>query len=133
MRRLPPLSKFINPDDMPDLYAVTGVGTCMEPEVPDGTCCVFDKREDPKPGDIVGVIFTPEAAARRQQPGMIKRLVMSPPPAGFEGVFIVEQVNPPRDYTLETRDVLAIHKFVGTAIRGEEGKAYFAMPKREAA
>jgi phage repressor protein C with HTH and peptisase S24 domain len=128
----PPPPKFIHPDGLPDMYALTGVGTCMQPLIQDGACCVFDKREEPQPGDIVGVMFTREAAVRRGQPGVIKRLVMPPPPAGFDGLFIVEQINPPRSYTLPTADVIALHKFVGIAERHGKGTAHFRLPKKEA-
>lgn len=128
-----PLPKFIHPDDMPDLYALTGVGTCMEPFIADGACCVFDKRQEPSPGDIVGLIFTPEAARRRGQPGMLKRLVLAPPPFGFDGPVVVEQVNPPRDYWIPAREVLAVHKFIGIAESVGDGTAAFRMPRKEAA
>ena len=116
---------FIHPDDMPDVYALTGVGTCMEPLLPHGACLVFDKRESPEPGDIVGLIFTPAAAARRGMPGWLKRLTAPPPPEGFDGLIIVEQINPPRTYSVPTTDVLAIHKFIGTATTTGEGQAMF--------
>lgn len=47
---------FMHPDDMPDLHALRGYGTCMEPLVSDGTLLVIDKREEPRPGDVVSVI-----------------------------------------------------------------------------
>lgn len=110
--RIPP-PKFIHPDDMPDRYAITGVGTCMEPLIADGSLVAFDKRQEPQGGDIVALIFTPEAARRRGQPGMIKRLVFALPPAGFDGLIVVEQINPRKTLTIPSTDVLAVHRFIG--------------------
>lgn len=114
---------FIHPDDMPDVYALTGVGTCMLPLLDDGGLLIFDKRLNPQPGDIVGLIFTREAGLRRGQPGSIKRLVMGLPPAGFDGIVVAEQINPHRVYYFPTTDLLAVHKFVGTAESTGDGQA----------
>jgi hypothetical protein len=126
----PQLPKFIHPDDMPDMYALTGVGTCMEPVIPDRSCCVFDKREAPQPGDLVGLIFTEEAAQRRGVPGMIKRLVSG---SADDGLIVVEQIQFNRSYRLPSDDVLAVHKFVGIAQSQGNGTAAFMLPTKEAA
>lgn len=118
---------------MPDRYALTGVGTCMEPIIPDGSCCVFDKRVAPKPGDIVGLFFTEEESRRRRLPGMIKRLVMGMPPAGFDGMIMVEQINLHRTYCIPRNDMLAVHKFLGIAESIDSQTAAFRLPVQEAA
>ncbi len=123
---------FIHPDDMPDVYALTGVGTCMMPLLEDGGLLVFDKRLDPQPGDIVGLIFTREAGLRRGQPGSLKRLVMMLPPSGFEGIVVAEQINPHRVYYFPTTDLLAVHKFVGVAERLPDGRAALRRSTAEA-
>jgi len=87
---------YIHPDDMPEFYALTGVGTCMEPELTDGAAIAFTKKGTPQPRDLVGIIFTETAAQRWGQPGLIKRLILPIPPAGFADVVAVEQLNPPR-------------------------------------
>lgn len=115
----PPLP-FFHPDEMPDVYAITGVGTCMEPEIADGSVVAFTKQVPPKPGDVVSIVFTREAGRRRGLPGLIKRLVIPP---GFEGLVIVEQFNPPRTYTIPTTDILAIHKLIGIAQSAGDGQA----------
>ena len=133
-RRLPSLPKFIHPDDMPDRYALTGVGTCMSPLIDDGACCVFDKTEEPNPGDIVGLIFTHEARERRNMPGWIKRLVTPAPIIkSYDEVFLVEQITPPRTYAVAASEVLAMHKFIGTATSTGTGQAIFNSAGREAA
>ena len=116
---------FIHPDDMPDVYALTGVGTCMEPMFKDGVLLAFDKRQVPVPGDIVGLIFTREAALRRNLPGSIKRLVMGLPPAGFDGLVVAEQINPHRVYYFPTTDVLAVHKCVGRVTKLADGSTVY--------
>lgn len=119
---------FIHPDNMPDLYALTGVGTCMLPLIDDGACVAFDKRLPVKSGDIVCVIFSARAAAAYGAPGLLKRFV-SMPPEGFDGMIVVEQVNPVRRYTIPSTDVLAIHKMIGIAAREGNGKATVRLPK----
>lgn len=109
---------FIHPDDMPDLHALRGHGTCMEPEIADGTLLVIDKREIPEPGDVVSIIFTREAAKRWKLPGLVKKLAFSLPPpeldgSGMVGLIVADQLNPPRRYAIPTSDVLAVYKCVG--------------------
>ncbi len=100
---------FIHPDTMPDQYALTGVGRCMEPLIRDGALVVFDKRQEPRCGDIVGLVLTREAAQRWGVPGLLKRLALALPPsdlpAGCQGMVVVDQINPPRRYALSTADV----------------------------
>lgn len=133
--KAPPV-KFIHPDDMPDQYALTGIGVCMEPVISDRALVVFDKREQPQPGDTVGLIFTPEYGQRFGFPGFIKRLSSALPPRevwdwpGASGLIFVEQLNPPRSYTFLTSDVLAVHKCVGLAEPDGDGKAQW-NPKQE--
>lgn len=108
---------FIHPDEMPQLYALVGKGHCMEPRLHDGADLVFTKQGIPTAGDIVGIVFTKSAAQRWKQPGLVKRLVMALPPAGFAGIVVVEQLQPPRRYFIPTDDVLAVHRCLGVAER----------------
>lgn len=124
---------FIHPDDMPDVYALRGVGTCMEPRVPDGSLVVMDKRQTPAPGDVVSVTFTREAAARWRLPGLLKMLALGLPPMNLVGdavgLIVVDQINPPRRYAIPTTDVLAVHKCLGTAETGSDGTVRFDTRK----
>lgn len=131
-KRLIPQIPFIHPDDMGDRYALTGVGTCMMPLIEDGAILAFDQRERPEEGDLVGVIFTREAGLRQGMPGMVKRLV-SLPFEGFEGLIIVEQINPHRRLIIPSTDVLAVHKMIGTATPKGNGLASIRVKKDEAA
>lgn len=124
---------FIHPDDMPDIHALHGYGDCMEPLICDGAILAFDRRETPQPGDIVSVIFTEEAAERWKLPGLVKRLAMALPPVKLGGkaagdvisLVVVDQLNPPRRYCIPTTDILAVHKYVGTAECNGNGTARF--------
>lgn len=122
---------YVDPEDMPDLYAIKGVGTCMEPLFADRSLLVGDKRETPRPGDTVILHFTREAAARYGIPGWVKRLVLGIPPEGFDGLLIVEQLNPLRQFFIRKRDVAAVHKIVGTATSEGNGIAAFRPAKME--
>jgi hypothetical protein len=119
---------FIHPDDMPDLYAITGYGTCMVPLYHDGDLLVGDKREKPELGDVVFVHFTREAAPRYGFPGWIKRLIHIWPVEGEETLFTLEQINPRRRYIVPAGDITGIHKVVGTATSTGEGTADFRLP-----
>lgn len=124
---------FIHPDAMPDHYALIVVGQCMTPLIAAGTLLVFDKRQRPCPGDIVGLVFTREAAKRWDCPGLVKRLALALPDLlDTEGLVVVDQINPPRRYCIPTGDVLAVHKVVGTAESDGVGKAKWRPSKAEA-
>jgi hypothetical protein len=97
----------------------------MEPLFADGSLLVGDKREAPAIGDAVILHFKREHAARYGVPGMIKRLTMALPPVGFDGLIIVEQLNPPRQYAFPTAHVAAVHKIIGTAEHDSPGIARF--------
>ena len=126
---------FIHPDEMPDQYALRGVGDCMAPLFQDGTLFVCDKRREPVPGDIVSLVFTKEAARRAGVPGLVKKLAMALPPWNLAGdalgLVIVDQLNPPRRYSLPTSDVLAVHKVIGIAESDDEGRAKFRPSQPE--
>jgi hypothetical protein len=107
----------------------------MAPLIADGTLVVFDKHPEPRPGDIVGLVLTREAAKRWGVPGLLKRLALALPPTdlrGFQGLVVVDQINPPRRYCIPTADVLAVHKAIGTAESDGAGQAWFLPTKVEA-
>lgn len=120
---------FIHPDDMPDLYALPGYGTCMMPVIRDGALVVCDKRQQPEPGDSVVVHFTRDYARRQGVPGAIKRLKMALPPpeicAVGNALIVVEQINPRRTFTFYAADVLAVHKVVGIGEATSPGSAQY--------
>ena len=126
---------FIHPDDMPDQYALKGVGDCMAPLLADGGLIACDKRRELVPGDIVCLIFTQDAAQKWGVPGLIKKLAMALPPWNLAsdaiGLVVVDQLNPPRRYCIPTTDLLAAHKVIGIAESGGEGWAKFRPSQPE--
>lgn len=119
---------FIHPGDMPDLHALHGYGTCMEPLIADGALLVIDKREEPRPGDVVSLIFTQEAARQWRLPGLVKKLAFALPPRELPremGAVVVDQINPPRRYVIPLSDLLAVFKCVGTATSNADGTARY--------
>ncbi len=125
-----------DPNELPELYAATGRGTCLEPEFQDGDCVAFSKSVQPKSGDIVSIWFRPGVKPPGEPQQWLKRLLVEPPPgmlfpfaptsgSEFVPVIIVEQLNPPRSFTIRCTDILAIHKCIGKAEPGGNGKARF--------
>ncbi len=111
--------------DWPRWFAMRCHGTCLEPVIPDGSSCMFDKEARYQAGDYVviwalqtnGFIFP-----------FVKRLVMNVAPwARFPHVpvseddvipaVIFETLNPPKHFRADARTVYGIQKCVGYAPR----------------
>ena len=126
---------FIHPDDMPNQYALKGVGDCMVPVLQDGELMVCDKRREPVPGDTVALIFTREVARKWGVSGLVKKLAMALPPWDLAGdacgLIVVDQLNPPRRYVIPTTDVLAVHMVIGIAESAGDGRATFRPSQAE--
>ena len=121
-----------DPAEFSDLYAAIGYGTCMEPELRNGDCFVFQKSASVSPGDIVGVWWKPEHVSPGRPQQWLKRLVMGGPPdmeypclrrGELEFVIVVEQLNPPRLFQIKCSQILALHRCIGVAERDAEGRA----------
>ena len=121
--------QIIDPADMPDQYAVPGYGRCMSPVFNDGDLLVCDKNQKPEAGDEVIVHFRREYAQLYGVPGWVKRLGTAPPSIGTEGLIIVDQLSPPRRFTVPSCHISAIHKIVGTAESCGSGTARFRPRK----
>jgi phage repressor protein C with HTH and peptisase S24 domain len=89
-------------ESLPPLYAILADGSCLAPVLDDGDRIVCDTRHKPQAGDYVVIWFRPGSPAGRE--AWVKLLV-----AEDNDFFIVEQFNPPRQYRLNRRDVLAMH------------------------
>lgn len=107
-----------DPTLAPELYAVVVVGNCMAPALSDGTTILVHKTMQCRRGDLV--VVYPTKAAQRAGPlaGIVKRLVLSPPPAfvpGSEvvGCLVLAQDNPPRQHVIAIDRVQAVHKVIG--------------------
>lgn len=131
------------PEECPDVYASIARGNCLEPVYQDGTCLVFSKTEKPKPGDFVGLWLRQDEVGLDRPARRVKRLVLALPDiklpcrlhpgSEVEPLVVVEQLNPPRTYSIGISHVLAIHKVIGTATENGDGTARFvpAEPQLE--
>lgn len=126
---------YIDPATVPDIYAAKGVGTCLEPVIADGTMLVFDRREEAKPGDFVGIWLRPEKVRPGEPQQIVKRLVSALPPiplpyvadlsSNAVPIVVVEMLNPRRTMWLKATDILAVHRRVGVAEVTPDGGARF--------
>lgn len=122
------------PDEMPDVYASTWQGDCLEPTFADGACLVFSKLEAPENGDFVGIWLHPDATAPGELLRRVKRLVTGAPPgmsfplafapgSTLEPIVQLEQFNPPKLFQVRGSHVLAMHKVIGEAVPLGDGTA----------
>src|SRR5665213_4381952 len=111
-----PVRDFIDdPSVLPDQYAMYVNGTCLEPEILNGTCVLIDKAQAYRPGDLVPIYRRREATPPGQFQSQLKRLVMMPPhwvrfpyrehPQGeIASLVIVEMINPRRQLAFRCGD-----------------------------
>ena len=71
---------ILEPSQLPDRYGMIVKGVCLEPEIADGSCLLFDKTASYKPGDLVILWRRPELVKPGQPQSIVKRLYMAPPP-----------------------------------------------------
>jgi hypothetical protein len=112
-------------------------GTCLEPHIPNGTAVVCDKNEKVNSGDFVILFFRSERVAPGAHAALCKRLVLGLPPfvklpwhdkpGSDDPVIIVAMLNPPQHISYRWRDLLAIHKVLGTV---PEDAVYDAKERR---
>jgi hypothetical protein len=115
----------IDPATLPEIYAMTVTGDCMEPAIRHGSRARFSTTETYKAGDIVCLWFTPSGAEKMGVPRALKRLrlALAPWVKGFPykenpasevaAVAVFESDNPRRTYSLRCSEIAAIHKFIG--------------------
>jgi len=119
-----PTPDFIDPSELPDRYAMIVQGVCLEPEIKDGDCLMFDKTVPYKAGDLVILFKRPERVQPGRLPAIVKRLVMAPPPwvkfphvehpnSDVHALLIAEQFNPKGSFAIPCADLLAVHKCLG--------------------
>lgn len=128
----------------PEWYAMHVEGNCCLPEIPSGCHVMCTTTQAPGNGDFVAIHFTPEAAARYGFEAWVKRLVyMIGCRSTGEGLraarggnvrpcVIVEQLNPPRRYTVLCSDIRAVH-FCGGPVPAERVVRNPKAEKRRAA
>jgi hypothetical protein len=119
----------LHPDEFPAVYALQCVGTCLEPEIMDGTTLVFHRDEPYRPGDLVVLFKRPEMVKPGNLQMIVKRLILAPSHAYWRNgdrdmgdikpVVIVEMLNPRRTLYADPDSLLGIHKCRGPAMPGE--------------
>ena len=126
------------PDELPDIFATICVGTCLEPEIMDQSCLVFDKREPVANGDFVVLMFRDGFVPPGETPGMVKRLVSGAgmplareisPKSEVVPLIFVEMLNPPKMLHFKATDVVAMFRCVGMADSKGDGRASLADPQ----
>lgn len=136
LARAPELGRILVPRAMmgsdTEAYVITVTGDCLSPEVNDGDYAVASPNAPVTPGKLV-ILYPNDGDAR------IKRAVMMPPASmmkvhpdcEFMPLVIVEQLNPPRRYTVPVDKLEAVHGVLGVIPRGEAirpGEASGAPP-----
>ncbi len=118
-----------HPDTMPDRYVVHCLGTCLEPDITDGTPVLVEKHGKIAPGDLVVLFFKPEHAPAGKYQAILKRLVMAPPPyvsfpwrehpeSDVHALIIVEMLNPHKQFAYKCEYLLGVHKCIGRVPEG---------------
>ncbi|NTG09233.1 S24 family peptidase [Rhizobium rhizogenes] len=114
----------LHPDELPDIYVMTGDGTCMEPEIMDGTKLMFSRTEKYEQGDVVLLFRRPEFTPPGEHQLLIKRLIFAPPASywadptsvqfgNIAPTVLVEMLNPYRVLQCDAQKLLGIHKCLG--------------------
>ena len=120
---------ILDPSKLPDQYGMICEGVCLEPEIADGSCLLFDKNAPYKRGDFVILFRRPELVKPGQHQAIVKRLYMAPPPwvkfpyrdnpkSDVRALIIAEQFNPRATFAIPCEDLLAIHKCLGPVPEG---------------
>jgi hypothetical protein len=120
----PPARPAVDVDELPDIYCLKLDGDCLEPLIPDGATVALKKSASFGVGDVVCIWFRPEVLAPGSCQGWIKRVTLNVPPwvkfpyrehpeSEVSALIMVEQLNPPINYSLKCKNILAIHKAVG--------------------
>lgn len=111
---------------LPDRYALSVSGTCLEPEVYEGDVLLFDRTERYERGDLVAVFRRVDANSGNPFRAEVKRLIMGPPSwvkfpwsdhpdSDVLALVGLEMNNPRRRFALRCADILGIHKCLGAA------------------
>jgi len=97
----------------------------MEPNIPDGSIVVIDKRIDVLAGDFAA-IWTDRGV-------QIFEMQLAPPPEDmwegteeFDAILVVNQMKPREQFKISTKKVKAVHKIIG--FQNEDGTTYPIEP-----
>ncbi len=122
-----PLGSVVTPaylDLGPDAYALIVDGNCLSPlGFIDGDNIFCDPSAKPQRGDVVAIMWNDPACTP-----IVKRLASSLPPAAlwsggdcFDApAVVVEQLNPPKRFSVSMASVRTLHKVVGRSSAAAE-------------
>ena len=108
--------------DAEDCYATQLIGDCLEPVVYEGDRIVAAQGAHPRNGDYVVLWF------KDHETPLVKRAVMIPPAdlmkvgkgSDVVPIIVVEQLNPPRQYSTTVDKIEDMHLVIGVARAGSE-------------
>lgn len=131
-----PSTEVMEADDLPEVYAMTCVGKCLEPVYADGTKFTFSTADAVEAGDYVVLWRKPNYTRRGQIQALLKHL-LTPLPSSWNPelenqpispVVIVATHNPPQSWVVRLDELMAVHKCNGPAavptykVSREEGR-----------
>jgi hypothetical protein len=120
-------------DALPDFYCMKLDGDCLEPFIPDGASVALQKSAVYAVGDVICIWWRPEFIKPGMHPAWLKRIRLNAPPwvkkypyddhpeSDVGALIFLEQLNPPRAYSVACKHIYAIHKAVGYIMDGEIG------------
>lgn len=122
-------NEHVDPAKLPDQYVVEVQGACLQPVLADGALALIDKTEPYAPGDLVVLYWRPEFLKPGQLQGIVKRLVMAPPPlvkfpysdnpeSEVVALVVVQQLNPQRQHMIKCAELLAVYRCLGPVPAG---------------
>lgn len=135
---------IIDPNTLPDRYAMRCIDNCMEPEIKDGDAILCDRTLPYASGDLVAIWIAPEHRRPGGLEAIVKRLVMSPPPwvkfphrdhpdSELKALIIVEMLKPRRQLAYRCSYIAAIHRCLGPVpadVETVRSETFVKLPKR---
>lgn len=126
------MTPFVDLTELPEIYAMRVVGSCMAPEIEDSSVVIVDQLSPCRARDLVVCYLRPELVKDGNPQGALKRLVLSVPGGvvlpfvanpgdELEPLLVLEQSNPRRQFRVRCSDVAALHRCVGPAEVTESG------------
>lgn len=121
-----PASSFLDPASIETrFYGLVLAGDCMEPLLKDGTRIVVDREAPCLCGDLAVIYHRPELVPPGELPLSVKRLITAVPDwvkfpwkdhpdSEVAPVLIVEMLNPKRQFSVLCRNLLAVHRCLGS-------------------
>lgn len=127
-----PANRYLDhhPSTLPDVYALTCEGKCMEPLIADGSKLLFSRIEPYRSGDLVLIFKKREHTVPGDHQMVVKRLFWAPPieywdapekwPYGRGSVVLAEMLNPATRLAFNADALLGIHKCLGPVPEGHK-------------